>query len=166
MKIKALDIAVPLVGALTFLFALIQLPVWALFIGWAWYYAFGAQPGAFKTALPPTFLGAAMAILCFIMIDIMAPAVPAIPATMIGLFVTLFILMMVLKIPAFSASLPAFNAYSCFFVGFAYKTYMEVQGMPPLLNGLIWITGANILGLVAGWVSIEVEKGLKKVMKE
>lgn len=166
MKVKALDLAVPIVGALVFILAVFEIPVWALFIGWAWYYAFGAQPNAFKTALPPTFLGAAMAILCFLMIDFMAPTVPALPATMIGLFVTLFILMMVLKIPAFSASLPAFNSYSCFFIGYAAKTYMVIEGMPSLINALLWITGANILGLVTGWISIEVESGLKKLIKE
>lgn len=164
MKFKAIDLAVPIVGAATCLVMYAEIPLWALFIGWAWYYTLGPEPDAFKSALPPTLAGGAMGVLCFIVVGFISPPLSPIPATMAALFITLLILMMIFKIRAFSVTLPAFNAYSWFIIGYGANTYMVIRGLPPLLNAFIWIIGANILGLVFGWISIEVEKLLKKTI--
>lgn len=139
-----------------------QIPVWSLFIGWAWYYALGGKLHVFKEATPPMLAGSLLAVACFCIMDLLTPALPALAATMLGVFLTVFTLMMVLKIPACSASLPAFNAYSCVFVGYAAKAYLPLEGMAPLLNAFIWITGANFLGILFGWGSLYVEKRLKE----
>jgi hypothetical protein len=61
-----------------------------------------------------------------------------------------------LKIPHLGVSLASFNAYSCFFVGFAAETYKPIAGFEVHLNALIWVVGANILGLLFGWASIKL----------
>lgn len=160
-KIEPLDLSVAGLAALSCLLILLKIPVWSLFIGWAWYYTLGGKPGIFKQATPPMLAGSLLAILAFILIDMFSSVMPGIVATMIAVFITVFTLMIVLKFPAFSTSLVAFNAYSCVFIGYAAKAYMSVGGMPPLLNAFIWITGANFLGLIFGWFSLEVEKMMK-----
>lgn len=163
-KIEALDISVAGLAALSCLLITLQIPVWSLFIGWAWYYTLGASAKVFKQATPPMLAGSLLAVLGFILIDLFSAVVPELLATIVAVFITVFILMLVLKISAFSTSLVAFNAYSCIFIGYAAKAYMTVGEMPPLLNAFIWITGANFLGLIFGWFSLEVEKKLKKRM--
>ena len=164
MKIKAIDLAVPIVGAAACLVMYAELPLWALFIGWAWYYALGAEPGAFKTALPSALAGGSMGVLCFLVVGHISPPLSPIPATMVALFITLLILMMILKIPAFSASLPAYNAYSCFIIGYGAQAYLVIEGLLSLFNAFVWIIGANFLGLAFGWLSIELERIFKKTI--
>jgi hypothetical protein len=33
---------------------------------------------------------------------------------------------------------------------------MQIEGLHPYINAFIWITGANFLGLIFGWLSIAV----------
>ncbi|WP_406543617.1 DUF1097 domain-containing protein [Clostridium ljungdahlii] len=40
-KIEALDVSVAVLAAVSCLFMYIKVPVWALFIGWAWYFTLG-----------------------------------------------------------------------------------------------------------------------------
>lgn len=160
-NIKALDMSVAVLAALSCLLTVPEIPVWSLFIGWAWYYVLGGEPRVFRQATPPMLAGSILAFACFILMDVLSQPLPPLAATMISVFLTVFTLMMVLKIPAFSQSLPAFNAYSCVFIGYVAGTYMHIEGMPDKVNAFIWITGANFLGLIFGWLSLVVEKMLK-----
>ena len=106
-------------------------------------------------------IGSLLAVLCFIVDEALSPHMNGFVAMMIPVFITVVLLMMSLKIPSLNYSLPAFNAYSCIFVGYPARAYLTIEGMPPLLNAFIWITGANFLGLIFGWLSLEFEKFLK-----
>jgi hypothetical protein len=163
--VKALDLSVSLLAAASCLLTLVQIPAWSLFIGWAWYYTMGGKLHVFKQATPAMLAGSFLAFAFFLVQPGLAVVVPDIVATMICVFVTVFLLMMVLKIPAFAYSLPAFNGYSCVFVGYAAGTYLPIPGVPDMLCAFIWITGANFLGLVFGWVSLEVEKKFQASLK-
>ena len=61
-----IEIVVGVLGGLSCIVTIsgLGLPVWALFIGWAWYFALGAQPSAFKKIVPAVFPGALLAALC------------------------------------------------------------------------------------------------------
>ena len=160
--VKAIDITVTVMATLSCLLLTLSIPVWSLFIGWAWYYALGGKLHVFKQATPAMLAGSVTAFLCFMIMDFLSPAMPSLLATMIGVFISVFALMMILKISTFSATLPAFNAYSCVFIGYAAKAYLPIEGMSPLFNAFLWITGANFLGLIFGWASLEVERRLKE----
>mgnify|MGYP003623444513 CR=1 FL=1 len=160
MKIKAIDLAVPIVGAAACLVMYAELPLWALFIGWAWYYALGAEPGAFKTALPSALAGGSMGVLCFLVVGHISPPLSHIPATMVALFITLLILMMILKIPAFSASLPAYNAYSCFIIGYGAQAW-SLRGCCPSSTPLSGLSGL----IFWGWSSDGSVSNLKGFLK-
>lgn len=133
-------------------------PVWALFIGWAWYFALGATPAAFKQIIPAIFPGAILAGLCI------WAWLGLFNGSFLGMVITVIIsvllLMYSLKIPACSASLPAFNAYSSVF---AFFTICSNAGSFPLgatsllgtiLAVMLWCIIANALGPVFGWLSI------------
>lgn len=158
MRINGSDLSVTLVGGLTCVFMYVGIPLWAVFIGWAWYYVMGSRPKAIKQGVPPTLAGAVLAILGLLIIDWLTPGMGSELATGVGLLVTMFLLMLFFKIPGCGATLPGFNAYSCYFVGFSAQSYVPVAGMNPYLNAFIWITGANILGLVVGWGCVVLER--------
>jgi hypothetical protein len=79
-------------------------------------------------------------------------------AVIIPVVITVFLLMLTLKIPGLNVSLVSFNAYSCFFVGFAAGTYRPIPGFETHLNALVWVTGANIAGLLFVWASIKLSQ--------
>lgn len=161
-KVTALDISVAVLAAISCLAIYLSIPVWALFIGWAWYFTLGATPDLLKKAVPPMIVGSALAILAFVLINAFSAVMSAMAATILAVFITVFALMLSMKVPALNISLASFNAYSCMFIGYAAKSYMAVKGMPDLLNAAIWITGANFLGLVFGWMSIQFSSIGKK----
>ncbi|OBR93651.1 hypothetical protein CLRAG_19500 [Clostridium ragsdalei P11] len=154
-KIEALDVSVAILAAVSCLFMYIKVPVWALFIGWAWYFTLGATPDLIAKAIPPMITGSVLAILAFVLINVFTGFMPAMAATVVSVFITVFLLMISLKIPALNISLMSFNAYSCMFIGYGAGAYMTIKGMPALLNAAIWITGANFIGLIFGWMSIK-----------
>ncbi|KNZ40194.1 DUF1097 domain-containing protein [Acetobacterium bakii] len=162
-KIGLLDISVAVLAALSCLLMVINIPVWALFIGWAWYFALGATPDLIKKGILPMLVGSVLAIGAFVLINMFALFMPALAATMLSVLITVFLLMLTLKIPALNISLISFNAYSCMFVGYGAGAYLAISGMPPLLNAAIWITGANFLGLIFGWLSIKCSSIGQKV---
>lgn len=154
-KIEAIDISVAVLAAISCLAMYFSIPVWSLFVGWAWYFTLGAEPKLIKQAFWPMIVGSVLAILAFILIGIFSGYMPAMAATMLAVFITVFVLMLTLKVPVLNISLASFNAYSCMFVGFGAHSYMAVAGMPAYLNAAVWITGANFLGLIFGWLSIK-----------
>lgn len=156
VKLEKIDFSVAILGALACVFITIQVPVWAIFVGWAWYFALGATPDLIKTSILPMLLGAVLAVLAFLLIDWFGGMMPSLVALALAVFITVFLLMLGLKIPACGVSLVAFNAYSCIFVGYGAGAYMAIPGMPTLLNAVLWISGANVIGLVFGYLSVKV----------
>jgi hypothetical protein len=160
---KKLDFSVAILAGASCLLMYINVPVWGVFIGWAWYFTLGASPGLLKKAVLPSIAGSALAVAAFLLIDLFSLAAPPMAATILSVVITVFALMMTLKAEIFNPSLISFNAYSCIFVGYGAGAYLAVEGMPPLLNAAIWITGANYLGLAFGWLSIFISGlGAKK----
>ncbi len=166
MKVGALDFAVAILAGVSCLFMLINVPVWALFVGWTWYFVLGCTPDTIKKCIPPLITGALLAVLAFILIDILSKtgidSTFSLTSTIIAVVITVFLLMLSLEIPQLNNSLVSFNAYSCFFVGYAAGTFLPIQGMPTLLNAIIWIAGANFIGVLFGWMSIKLSSLSKK----
>jgi hypothetical protein len=164
-RIEKLDVSVALLAGLSCLFMYIDVPVWAVFIGWAWYFTLGAAPEQIAKCIPPAICGGALAVVAYLLIDVFDGLITArypdlwIVAVIIPVTITVFLLMLSLKIPKLGVSLAAFNAYSCFFIGFAAETFKPVSGFEVHLNAMIWVVGANIAGLLFGWASVKLSKG-------
>lgn len=161
-KIESLDVSVAILAGVSCLFMFLSIPVWALFVGWAWYFALGSRPELIKKCIPPLIAGNVLAAVTFLLIDLFGKAMPSMPATIIAVVITVFLLMMTLKLPGFGLSLISFNAYSCLFVGYGAGEYMVISGMPPLLNAMIWVGIGNFIGVIFGWFSILVTQAGKK----
>jgi len=156
-NIKALDISVAVLAAVSCLGSLFGLPIWALFIGWAWYFTLGATSAGFKQAIPPMLVGSVLAVVAILLIDVLSGSVSSLFAMIISVLISVFLLMMTLKIPVLSCSLASFNAYSCMFAGYYANTFPMQNGyMSNLLYAMLWITGANLIGLIFGWLSIQL----------
>ncbi len=157
MKVTKLDFAVAILAGFTCLTMLFDLPVWALFIGWAWYFALGAKTFAFKQAIPALFVGYLLAAISII---IYAASDYQMIALMISVAVTVFILMLSIKTSIFSCSLASFNAYSCMFAGYYAGNFPKVASSSFDLNNIVisilWIALANIVGLLCGYISVSI----------
>jgi hypothetical protein len=161
-RVENLDVSVALLAGVSCLFMYIDVPVWGIFIGWAWYFTLGAVPEQIAKCLLPAVCGGALAVLAYLLIDVFNGLITAknpdlwIIAVIIPVIITVFLLMLSLKIPRLNVSLVSFNAYSCFFVGFAAETFKPVSGMEVHVNALLWVVGANIIGMLFGWASIKL----------
>jgi hypothetical protein len=161
-RIEKLDVSVALLAGVSCLFMYIDVPVWAIFIGWAWYFTLSAVPKQIAKSIPSALCGGALAVLAYVLIDVFNGLITEknpelwIVAVIIPVIITVFLLMLSLKIPFLNVSLASFNAYSCFFVGFAAETFKPVSGMDVHVNAFLWVTGANIIGLLFGWASIRL----------
>lgn len=160
-KLTSLDFSVAILAGVSCLFMYIDVPVWALFVGWAWYFALGATPDLIKKSIFPLITGAVLAVVAFILIDVFAGFMPSMAATIASVVITVFALMLTLKVPILNISLISFNAYSCMFVGYGAGSFMTIEGMPVLLNALIFIAGANFIGVLFGFISIKVTELFK-----
>ena len=154
-KIGALDVSVAVLAGISCLGIYLSIPVWAIFIGWAWYFTLGATPDLIKKSVLPMITGSVLAVIAFLLIGLFSGFMPSMAATMLAVFITVFALMLSLKVPVLNISLASFNAYSCIFVGYSAGTYLPIAGMPALLNAAIWVTGANFIGVLFGWLSIK-----------
>ncbi|WP_238727245.1 DUF1097 domain-containing protein [Diplocloster modestus] len=160
-KLTSLDFSVAILAGISCLFMYLSVPVWALFIGWAWYFTLGASADLIAKSIVPILTGAVLAVLAFVLIDAFGAFMPSMAATIAAVIITVFVLMLTLKIPACNPSLVSFNAYSCIFVGYGAGEYMSIDGMPPLINALIWIAGANFIGMLFGYASVKVTQIFK-----
>lgn len=144
-------------AAVSCLVALPQLglPVWALFIGWAWYFALGSNPSVFKSVYPAMIPGALLAAACIWLINVFAGFMPAMPAMMLAVLITVFLLMCVLRVPLTSCGLAGFNGYSCVFAAY-YGGFFPQSGAlgHDILMALIFSLVANFIGPVFGYLSI------------
>ncbi|MFL0194029.1 DUF1097 domain-containing protein [Clostridium sp. WILCCON 0269] len=158
MKAKIpIEIVVAVLAALSCLVSLpgLGFPVWALFIGWAWYFALGATPSTMKSIYPSMLPGALLAVLCIFLINGFGKSMPSMPAMMIAVLITVFLLMVCLKIPYTNCSLSAFNAYSTTFAVF-YGGFFPKTGVAShdILMALVWALIGNGLGPIFGYLSI------------
>jgi len=151
------EITVPVLAAISCLVTIPQigLPVWALFIAWAWYFALGATPAVFKMVYPPAIVGAVLAAACIWLIGVLMGFMALMPAMMLAVLISVFLLMLVLRIPATSCGLAAFNGYSCVFATY-YGGFFSKSGAAELdiLMALAFSVIANLLGPVFGYLSI------------
>ncbi|MNO62398.1 hypothetical protein D3C76_530710 [compost metagenome] len=157
MKLTKLDFSVAILAGLTCLTMYFDLPVWALFIGWAWYFALGAKPGAFKEAIPAMLLGY---ILAAVAVVVYAASGHQMIALVLVVAVTVFLIMLSLKTSVFSCSLASFNAYSCMFAGYYAGNFPKVESISLDLNNVLicvlWLVLANVIGLLCGYISVTV----------
>jgi len=152
-----IEIVVPLLAAVSCIVAISQigLPVWALFIGWAWYFALGANPSVFKQVYPAAIAGAILAAVCVWLINYFMTFMPLLPAMMVAVIITVFALMCVLRIPLTSCGLAAFNGYSCVFATY-YGGFFPQTGSPgqDIVMALVFGTVAFLIGPLFGYLSI------------
>lgn len=160
MKITKLDVSVAILAGIACYTMLAGLPVWAIFIGWAWYFVLGATPAAFKQAIPPMILGyvlAAVSILVFTASGFQMPVLAVIVA------ITVFVVMLSLKSATFSCSIASFNAYSCMFAGYYAANFPKSEAMALDINNVaicaLWLALSNVIGLALGYVSVRLGVG-------
>lgn len=157
MKVNKLDFAVAGIAFLTTFALKINLPVWAIFFGWAWYFALGAKPSVFKQAIPPMlmgyFLGGTAIVVNAIYNNFWILA--------IIVCLTVFLLMLTLKSKTFSCSLASFNAYSILFAGYYAGNFPGLSnvGYGEIYNVIVaiaWFSLANVIGLICGYASVKI----------
>lgn len=133
----------------------LDFPVWALFIGWAWYFALGTTPSAMKKIYPSIFPGAFLAAVCIWLINTFSGFMHPMLAMIIPVTITVFLLMMALRIPFTSCSLVGFNAYSTVFAvyygGFYHQSEILIKG---IVLAMIWGIVGNSLGPLFGYMSV------------
>ena len=162
MKITKLDISVAVLAGLSCFFMVIpvvKFPVWGLFIGWAWYFAEGAKPAAFKRAIPPMLFGYAMAVISAVVFAAAGGNIWAL-AAVVG--VPVFGLMLCCKGNLFAMSLASFNAFSCLFAGYYSGNFPAVihnggwADWKNVILAALWIAFSNVVGMCFGWLSIKL----------
>ncbi|MBC7078127.1 MAG: DUF1097 domain-containing protein [Synergistales bacterium] len=153
-----IEIVVTILAALSCLVSVpsLQLPVWALFIGWAWYFALGGTPEVLKKIYPAMLPGSLLAVLCIWLANLLVGYMPGLLAVIVAVLITVAILMYMLRIPLTSATLPAFNAYSCVFAAFYGKQFYNPTG--DFVRDL-WVAFATVfiacaLGPLFGYLSV------------
>lgn len=155
MKGTRFDFVVAMLSALACLGVLLHLPVWALFIGWAWYLALGSKPQVIWEAGLTCVLSSLLAILAVILSDWLQMYCSTLAASMLAVFVTIYMLMFLLKVPGIKYPLVAFNAFSCIFAGYYLQAFpVQTDYGWNLAYAFVWIVGADIMGLLVGWLSI------------
>ena len=152
--INQTDIVVAAVSAAACAGVLLELPVWAVFIGWAWYLAIGANGKAIKEGAVTTVAAGLMALTAVVLTDVFSAFMTGLAANMIAVFVMILVLMVSLKLSFINHSLVGFNTFSCVFAGY-YLGAFPVQADYWLNLGyaFIYICGSNILGLIVGWLA-------------
>lgn len=158
MRVKIpIEIVVGVLGGVSCLVAWpgLGIPVWALFIGWAWYFALGATPKVMKNIYPSMIPGAVLAAICIALINVLSPYMHPMLAMILPVTLTVFLLMMALKIPLTNCSLPAFNAYSTTFAVFYGGFYPANENVwIAIVVAMVWALIGNAMGPLFGWLSI------------
>jgi hypothetical protein len=148
------DIVVAELSALACLFALLKLPVWAVFIGWVWYLSLGSKPSIIRPVARTAVLSGGLAILAIILTDALSGLLTPMGANMAAVFVTILGVMILLKNPA-NAAMVSFNAFSCIFAGYYLGAFpVQENYWLNLLTAFACITGSNILGLFVAWLHL------------
>ena len=154
LNLNQTDFVVAGVSALACLGTLAGMPVWALFIGWAWYLAIGANKTAIKEGSVTCVAAAIMALTAVVLTDAFASYLPALSASLLAVFLMILVLMIALKLPYIKHSLVGFNSFSCIFAGYYLGAFpAQSDYLANIVVAFVYITGANILGLLVGWAS-------------
>ncbi|SEH23761.1 DUF1097 domain-containing protein [Selenomonas sp. KH1T6] len=154
LGINQTDFVVAGVSALACLGTLAGMPVWALFIGWAWYLAIGANKTAIREGSVTCVAAAVLALTAVVLTDAFAVFMPGMQASMLAVFLMIMALMVALKLPCIKHSLVGFNSFSCIFAGYYLGAFpAQSDYILNLVVAFVYITGANILGLFVGWAS-------------
>ncbi|HFV8881373.1 TPA: DUF1097 domain-containing protein [Escherichia coli] len=132
----------------------INIPVWAIFIGWAWYYALGATPDILKKIYASLLPGIATSVLCIAAINYMISLhISAMLAIIISVIITVYVLLLLLQMPCMNSSLPAFNAYSTVFAVYYGGFYPDTDG-PDISLAVLWAATGLCTGPLLGYISI------------
>jgi len=152
--INQTDVVVAAVSAVACLGALLELPVWAVFIGWAWYLAIGANGRAIREGAVTAAASGIMALMAIVLTDVFAGGMTGLLANMLAVFIMILVLMVSLKFSCIKHSLVGFNTFSCVFAGY-YLSAFPVQSDYWLNLGyaFVYICGSNIMGLAVGWLA-------------
>ena len=78
------DFLMATASGLTALFMLVDIPVWAVFIGWTWYLSIGANVRAIKEGTITCILGGVLALSSVVCIDLLKPYLPWLLPNIIG----------------------------------------------------------------------------------
>jgi len=169
MKIQKMDVVVPVLAGLSCLFFFMPNPVtvWAVFIGWAWYFNLGAEPQAFVKAIPPMILGYILSAIAVVSVYAGGDAWVTVLAVVVA--ITVFVIMVSLKIPAFAASLVSFNSYAIMFggyfgqAGFGFPFIAPSAGLSigNIVIIALWMMMSNLIGMGFGFLSIALSKSGK-----
>lgn len=152
--INQTDIVVAAVSAAACAGVLLGLPVWAVFIGWAWYLAIGANSKAIKEGAITTVAAGLMAITAVALTDAFSQIMPGLAANMTAVFIMILVLMVSLKLSFINHSLVGFNTFSCVFAGYYLGAFpVQTDYWLNLGYAFAYICGSNILGLVVGWLA-------------
>ncbi len=166
MKIKKLDVVVALLSGTACLGLLLNIPVWALFFGWAWYFALGSTPAVFRKAIPPMLLGYTAGFITILVDNIVSNIV----VLCITVAIMVFGIMLSIKTKMFENSLVSFNAFSILFAGYYAGVFPAVEPSRWDVNNLLisigWLGLANIIGLLFGFISIRLGVGIVKEKEE
>lgn len=158
-----IEMVVALLAGASCLFAWpgLELPIWALFIGWAWYFALGATPGVMKNIYPSIIPGALLATLSIVLINYLSGMMPVMAAMIITVILTVYVLMLAIKIPLMNCSLAAFNAYSTIFAVY-YGGFYHQSGdfNSNVLMALFWGVAGNALGPLFGYLSVRLSRAV------
>lgn len=164
MKTNRLDITVAIFAGLACYSLVAHMPPWAIFFGWAWYFALGAKPQVFKQAIPPMLLGYALSSIAVLAFTASGGKMIALAVTVA---ITIFIVMLSLKVGIFSCSLASFNAYSCMFAGYYSGSFPKMaESMAFDINNVLicaaWMVVGNVIGLGIGYLCIAFGIGAQK----
>ncbi|SHK54228.1 Protein of unknown function [Selenomonas ruminantium] len=139
-------------SGLTAVFLLVDIPVWAVFIGWTWYLSIGADVRAIKEGTITCILGGILALSSVVCIDLLQPCLPWLLPNMIGVFPNILLLILSFKIPGIQP-LVGFNAFSCIFAGYYLNAFpVHTNYWLNIVLAFLYINGGNIIGLFEGYI--------------
>lgn len=161
MNINKTDIIAGIIAGLICFGVLINLPIWAMFIGWGWYTALGSEVRVFKKAIPAMFVGYIMSAISILAYTASSDNVFVL-VFVVG--ITVFFQMLTLKKETFSCALASFNGYSCLFAVYSAGIFPKLRtsmiwDINNVLIALLWTGLANTLGLICGYVSVKLSAG-------
>jgi hypothetical protein len=129
----------------------LELPVWAMFVGWVAFFTRGltARDGAINLAC--VWLGAGIGIAAAVAIGMLHPTLgmTALPA----------VVFVVATVVVSLRAAPMLNNILAYFLGLIafFAAHME-----PTLNTLIHLGSASALGSLAGWFSVKLQQRLPR----
>lgn len=121
----------------------VQLPVWAMFIGWIAFFTRGLTTRSTLENLGCVWLGLIFGALAATNVGLLAPTFGTLLAIPLVVFVVALIVVSL-------RGLPVMNNLLCYFLGLVawFAAHLE-----PSLESLAHMAGASTLGSLAGWIS-------------